>query len=113
MDIPNPQVDALARRVEKLAKSNAELRKLVAEQADEIAFLKKENQRILNELRKFSNENTPQGSISPYLKPSLRREVEEANKEPKGESKINPRNSRPQVHDAERDVTLERCPCCG
>ena len=41
MDSPNPQYEALVKRVEKLAKFNAELRKLVAVQADEIAFLKK------------------------------------------------------------------------
>ncbi|HLC93053.1 MAG TPA: transposase [archaeon] len=113
MDSPNPQYEALVKRVEKLAKFNAELRKLVAVQADEIAFLKKENRRILNELRKFSNENTPRGSIPPYLKPALRNKVEQAMKGEEKEKKPNPRNSRPQEHDAERDITLARCPCCG
>ena len=43
----------------------------------------------------------------------MRREVEEANKEPKPEEKVNPRNNRPEVHDRERDVVLEQCPHCG
>ena len=120
MDVPNSQVDEFAQRIEKLEKANAELEKLVAkqqkqlaEQADKIVFLEKENKRLLGELRKFSNENTPSGSIPPYLKPALRNKVEEAMKGEQKEKMPNPRNSRPQVHDVERDVTLERCPCCG
>lgn len=106
MDYPNPRIDALEKLVAKQQKQ-------LAEQADEIAFLKKENKRILGELRKFMNENTPGGSIPPYLKPSLRRVVEEVAKEQKGEPKSNSRNSRPETHDVERDVTLKCCPCCG
>lgn len=113
MDAPNPQVGALAQRIERLEKSNAELRKLVAEKADEIAFLKKENQRLLGELRKHVNENTPSGSVPPYLKPVLRREIEDANQEPKTEPKNNLRNARPKKPDQERDIILKTCPCCG
>lgn len=120
MDTPNPQVDELAQRVEKLEKANADLRKLVAkkdgkisEQADEIIFLLKENKQLLGELRKFLNENTPSGSIPPYLKPGLRNTVEAAMKDEQKEKKPNLRNSRPKEHDAKRDITLKRCPCCG
>ena len=113
METPNPQTNAFAKRVEKLEKGNAELRKQLTEKDDEIAFLKKENKRLLGELRKFLNENTPSGSIPPYLKPSLRREIEDATRERKGDAKSNLRNSRPDKHDVERDITLARCPCCG
>jgi len=124
-------IKLLEARIVKLEKANIELKKMFAvqiaklknivtekdkilyEQADQIAFLLKENKRLVGELRKYSNENTPSGSIPPYLKPALRREVEEANKEPKQEVKHNPRNNRPEVHDRERDVTLQQCPHCG
>lgn len=113
MDAFNPQTDAFAKRVEKLEKANVELKKQLAEKDDEITFLLKENKRLLGELRKYLNENTPSGSIPPYIKPALIKEVENANKEPKNEAKQNPRNSRPQEHDGERDILLEHCPCCG
>ncbi len=57
MDTPNPQVGTLAERIEKLEKANAELRNQNAEKDDELAFLKKENKRLLGELRKYLNEN--------------------------------------------------------
>lgn len=106
-------VTLLEARIEKLEKANAEKDGVISELKGQIAFLLKENKRLVGELRKYSNENTPSGSIPPYLKPALRREVEEANKEPKPEEKINPRNNRPEVHDRERDVILEHCPRCG
>lgn len=124
-------IEQLETRIVKLEKANIELKKMFAvqiaklknivtekdkilyEQADKIAFLLKENKRLVGELRKYSNENTPSGSIPPYLKLAVKREVEEANKEPKEEAKQNPRNNRPEVHDRERDVTLEQCPHCG
>ncbi len=113
MDTPNPQVGTLAERIEKLEKANAELRKQNAEKDDKLAFLKKENKRLLGELRKYLNENTSSGNIPPYLKPTLRNKIEEAMKnEPKGKQP-NPRNSRPKEYDAERDIMLARCPCCG
>ena len=89
------------------------LLKQVKEQAKVIVFLKQENKKLLSELRKFKNENTPSGSIPPYLKPSLRNKVEEAMKDEPKEKKPNQRNSRPETHDAERDITLKHCPCCG
>src|SRR3989338_6851374 len=113
MNTPNPQVDTHSQHAEKLEKLVVKQQKQLAEQVDEIAFLKKENKRLLGELRKFLNENTPSGSIPPYLKPSLRREVEDATRERKGDTKPNLRNSRPDKHDVERDITLARCPCCG
>ena len=109
----NSHAHTLKQRVEKLEKANAEKDEVISELKDQIAFLLKENKRLVGELRKYSNENTPSGSVPPYLKLAVKREVEEANKEPKPEEKINPRNNRPEVHDRERDVTLKNCPHCG
>ena len=109
----NSRAHTLEQRVEKLEKANAEKGEVISELKDQIAFLLKENKRLVGELRKYSNENTPSGSVPPYLKLAVKREVEEANKEPKPEEKINPRNNRPEVHDRERDVTLKNCPHCG
>ncbi len=106
MYLLDSQYNALIQRIEVLEK-------LVAEQADELVFLRKENQRLLKELRKYLNENTPSGSIPPYLKPALRNKVQEAMKTEEKEPKQNPRNSRPKEHDRERDITMKRCPCCG
>ena len=106
-------IKLLEARIVKLEKANAEKDEVISELKDQIAFLLKENKRLVGELRKYSNENTPSGSIPPYLKLAVKREVEEANKEPKPEEKINPRNNRPEVHDRERDVTLKNCPHCG
>lgn len=99
-------IERLEARIVKLEKANVEL-------ADELVFLREENQRLLKELRKYLNENTPSGSIPPYLKPALRNKVQEALKSEPEEPKPNQRNSRPKEHDRERDITLERCPHCG
>ncbi|MBR9703385.1 IS66 family transposase, partial [Candidatus Woesearchaeota archaeon] len=81
---------------------------------DQIAFLLKENKRLLGELRKYSNENTPSGSIPPYLKESVREKSQQARKSEKEESKkSNQRNSRPKEHDREREIIAKHCPCCG
>lgn len=107
MYIDNTQHRVLLHRVE-------ELEKTVSEQAEEIAFLKKENKKLLAELRKYKNENTPSGSIPPYLKESVREKLQQARKSERRESrKPNPRNNRPKVFDREREVTAKRCPRCG
>lgn len=105
--------EAFYKTIERLEARIVELEKANAELADEVVFLRKENKRLLGELRKYLNENTPSGSIPPYLKPALRNKVQEAMKSEQEEPKPNPRNSRPKEHDVERDVTLKRCPCCG
>lgn len=89
------------------------LEKLVLELQGQVAFLLMENKWLVGELRKYSNENTPSGNIPPYLKPVLQNKVQEALKPEQEAPKSNQRNSRPKEHDTERDIIMERCPCCG
>ena len=56
---------------EKLLEDNKRLIKENTELKREVEFLKQEIKRLVGELRKFMNENTPSGSIPPYLKPSV------------------------------------------
>ncbi len=107
------QVTVLKEIVAGQRKIIAEKDKIIFEFKDQLMFLLKENKRLLGELRKYQNENTPSGSIPPHLKPGLRNKVQEALKPEQGKPKQNLRNSRPKVHDRERDVTMKRCPCCG
>jgi transposase len=76
----------------------------------DVAFLKKDNEHLRKELRKYINENTPSGAIPFYLKETLQTAVEEPKE--KKEPAENSRNARPKADRAEHH-TLEACPGCG
>ena len=76
----------------------------------EVAFLKKDNEHLRRELRKYSNENTPSGAIPIYLKETLQKAVEEPTE--KKEPAENSRNARPNA-DRKEHHTFEACPGCG
>jgi len=83
-------------------------------------FLEKAFEKLRKELRKYNNENTPSGSLPPYLKPgiSIRKYFENIpeEKEEKIDNKVqkkNIRNSRPKKIDRTETLELKRCPKCG
>jgi transposase len=79
--------------------------------------LQKEIKKLHGQLRKFLNENTPSGSVPPYLKDELESAFppENANTEKSGEgkqAKVNNRNKRPKP-DKKKNHKIKNCPCCG
>lgn len=112
---------------EKLKAENAQLRQQLAEFYEENQQMKKENkqlkqelkdyqkelEKLLKQLRKYDNENTPSGSIPPFIRSSVqirRYDLKEENNESK---KVNIRNDRPgKIHRKEK-LKLECCPKCG
>jgi len=84
---------------------------------EKIKQLEKENQKLHNQLRKFLNENTPSGALSPYLKDELKQiTTESAHEENSTESprlaSPNPRNRRKKP-DRKEIHEMDSCPCCG
>lgn len=111
-----PTYDQLVEIVESLQKENEGLRKENQELKGIIEALNKRITKLENELHKYRNENTPSGSIPPYLK-SLEGAVDrfsnaDGEKKP---PKDNPRNSRPENIDRTEHHSLSSpiCPCCG
>lgn len=99
---------------EKLLEDNKRLIKENTELKREVEFLKQEIKRLVGELRKFMNENTPSGSIPPYLKPSVEKKARQERKsEPTENNNLNARNSRSKEFDRERKITTKNCPCCN
>lgn len=90
------KITALEKRITTLEKENEKLWK--------------ENEKLRNELRQYKNENSPSGSIPPYLKEELKTSVQEP-KEQK-EPKPNPRNARAAPERVEKHILLA-CPDCG
>ena len=73
--------------------------------------LEKEVERLSAQLRKYHNENTPSGSLPPYLKDELMPEQKERKPSDQEKSATNRRNGRPeQVR--EETHTLDACPNC-
>lgn len=109
---------------EELLNRYVELAAVVENLQKELKEVKQENrnltQRITkleNELQKYHNENTPSGSIPPYLK-DLEKNVKEATDDKdrgNGPPKHNARNGRPRHIDRKQYDELEdtRCRHCG
>ena len=105
-------------RILSLEKANTQKEEIIKRQLKEIESLIDENkllkeavEKLRKELRKYLNENTPSGSIPPYLKKNIVKKVE---KEKRGdEKKINMRNNRPKNIDRIESLKLDACPCCG
>lgn len=97
-----PTYDQLVEIVESLQKENKELKRRI--------------EHLENELRKYVNENTPSGSIPPYLK-KLEDVVDRYSKDDddKEPPKDNSRNARPKHIDRKEHHSLEKpvCPRCG
>lgn len=81
--------------------------------------LEKENEKLHKQLRKFLNENTPSGSVPPYLKDELEAAFppentnsEKKEREGKQTPLSNKRNKRPKPQKKKRH-TIKKCPCCG
>lgn len=111
--------------LEELTALVAQQQKLIELQQNQIVELQKrakqlekENKKLHNQLRKFLNENTPSGSVPPYLKDELEAAFppENADSEKKDEGKQaslpNKRNKRPKP-DKKRTHKIKLCPCCG
>ena len=98
---------------------NIQLRQQLAEALKMIAKLEKENKKLQGQLDKFLNENTPSGSVPPYLKDELEslfppenKETEEKENEGKHAKLPNKRNKRPKP-DKKKRHKIKKCPCCG
>jgi len=87
-----------------------ELRLALAKALEKIAELEKEMKQLRKELRKYRNENTPSGSIPPYLKEELQTSAQEPKEQT--ESKPNSRNARATPDRTEQHF-LKACPDCG
>ena len=104
-----PTYDELFQIIEQLRQEGREKDK-------RIDRLEKLVEKLTKELRKYVNENTPSGSVPPYLK-KLESTVDRFAKEDddKGPPKDNPRNERPDHIDRTEHHSLENpaCPLCG
>ena len=105
----------LKRENKKQNKEIEKLQKGFIEIADSMKHLQNENKKLRNELRKYVNENTPSGSIPPYLK-KLEKAVDKYSKEGDDRQPVeNVRNARSQHIDRKEHHSTERpvCPKCG
>ena len=92
-----------------------QLVELVESLREENKELKKRIENLEKELRKYINENTPSGSIPPYLK-KLEETVDRYSKDDEKEpQRDNDRNTRPEHIDRKEHHSLEKpiCPKCG
>lgn len=87
-----------------------ELKQALAKALETIELLKKENERLRKQLRRFLNENTPSGAIPPYLKEELQHSTQEPKEQQ--EPKPNQRNARAEPDRTEKH-SLNACPDCG
>jgi len=99
----------------------AERDKIILDLKEKVEYLQRENKELYNEierlhkeLRKYKNENTPSGSIPPYLKKTLEKAVEQPKeKPPTNENTTNIRNARPNRVDRREKLELCKCPYCN
>lgn len=89
-----------------------ELEEQLKEKDKRIEWLEKELERLANFIRKYINENTPSGSLPPYLKPKIKMKEEKEEPEDKP-PKDNPRNERLTEVDRKETLSLKKCPKCG
>lgn len=94
-----------------LRKESKELRNENKDLRDQLNKLVDAFEKLQNEFRKYKNENTPSGSLPPFLKPKIDIKKEKNNIENKP-PKDNIRNARPKV-DRKKRLSLKKCPDCG
>ena len=110
---------AVLKKENRILKKGVEtLQNTVAETAESVEQLQTENKRLLNELRKYHNENTPSGAIPSYMKKKLEEIVNEYSKTPDEKSKKrkeNRRNARSKRIDRKEYHSDDEpcCPNCG
>lgn len=109
--MPPKSVDELYRIIELQQNQIKELQKKVQQ-------LEKENKKLHGQLSKFINENTPSGSVPPYLKEELEAafppETSQADKKENEEKKAalpNKRNARPKPNRRKKH-RIKKCPKC-
>ena len=68
----NRELNEENKRIPLLEEENITLKKELSEFKERVKFLEKALEKIRKELRKYHNENTPSGSIPPYLKPTIK-----------------------------------------
>ncbi|MBI2774389.1 IS66 family transposase [Candidatus Dependentiae bacterium] len=102
----------------ELRAENVQLKQQLAEALKMIAKLEKENKKLQGQLGKFLNENTPPGSVPPYLKEELEAafppetsEAQEKEDEGKQAKLPNTRNKRPKP-DKTKTHKIDTCPKC-
>lgn len=107
------------RGIEELEKQLKEKDREIGELKSQGATLQAENaawarefEKLRKHLRKYENENTPSGSIPPYLKPEAEEKLPKERSQPEGKS-ANTRNSREKKPDGKEIHELEACPHCG
>lgn len=108
------QIEMIKRRDKRIEKLLNEIKELRMQGSN----LSTEVERLGKELRKYINENTPSGSIPPYLKKKLEEEVDQYAKVPEDTDvphKENKRNARPKHIDRKEHHSPKNpyCPCCG
>ena len=104
----------------KLVQENIKLREYIRHLESKVEkqnkIIEKQNkiiQKLQKKLRKYKNENTPSGSLPPYLKDELYKMTKE-DKKPKSNSderRMNIRNKR--EYDRVEEHELKVCPFCG
>jgi len=100
--------------IEQLQLVNVQRTEEIKVLREELAYIKKQFARLENEFRKYHNENTPSGSLPPYLKEPVEIEREKEDK-PDGRSLAhdNKRNARPRRCHKTVKLHMDNCPGCG
>lgn len=101
------KITTLEQAVEVILQQQRQIKR----QQDDIQRLKKEVERLSAQLRKYHNENTPCGSLPPYLKDELMPESRDRATSDHEKSASNQRNGRPKPV-REETHTLDACPNC-
>jgi len=117
--MPPKSVEELYRIIELQQNQIKELNSRVKQLEKENEKIRKENKKLQGQLSQFLNENTPLGSVPPYLKDELESafppenaNTEDVEQEGKQASLPNKRNKRPKP-DKKIIHPIKKCPCCG
>ena len=101
------KITTLEQAVEVILQQQEQIKR----QQDEIRQLRKEVERLSAQLRKYHNENTPSGSLPPYLKDEIMPESKERKPPDQEKTTSNQRNCRPKPV-REETHALDACPNC-
>lgn len=108
--------EELIRKYEKVLQENRKLKEYVEELVRIVEKQDKIIQKLQRELRKYKNENTPSGSLPPYLKDTLHNIINTSKRKSKSSKsngrKANTRNRRGEYNRVEKH-TLQVCPYCN
>lgn len=111
--------EQFGKQIEELQTRAVQLQTKVVQLQKRVMQLEKENEKLHGKLGKFHNENTPPGSVPPYLKDELESafppenaKTEKTENEGKQAPLPNKRNKRPKP-DKKKKHTIKNCPCCG